>query len=195
MLELLGLLISVAFAADSALSVHWTNRDHRSVDVRALNLEERLVECLESSRQARVRFEMQLCRRRAAWFDSCSDTRPWVQTIEFDAITESYKILTDRWRDDEEPIAVGIPARTEALRTVSSVEAVSVRELADGDSRLLLSDRSYIRARSIYSCRGGANRTLGGLSQLLTFGLLNVVESDSPWIDFDIQAPSGGLKR
>jgi hypothetical protein len=195
MFHLFPWFISVAVAASVSLSVHWSSRERQAVTLRALDLEERLLECLESSRQAKVRFEMQLCRKRVGWFDACSDTHPLVQTIEFDAITESYKIVTDRWRDEEEPITVGIPARAEALRTVSSIEGVLVSELAEGDIKLMASDQAYIRARTVYSCRGGTSRTLAGLSQILTFGLLNVVESDSPWIDFDMQARADEPKR
>jgi len=191
MFGLVTLVFSLAVATEPSLLVHWSSREHVAVSVRGQDLEQDVLECLESGRQARVRIEMQLCRRRTGWFDSCSEPRPWSQSVEFDPITESYRLLSDKWRDEEESVVVGIPARAEAIRTVTAVEEVPLTVLANSDQRLLSSPTRYLNVRTLFSCRGDVNRTLGRISPVLTFGLLNVVESDSGWKQFDMQAEVG----
>jgi hypothetical protein len=180
----------VLVVAANAFVVNWSRSGQGAITIRATGLEESVDECLESARQAKIRFEMRMCRRNRAWFDSCAEARSELHTIEFDSISESYRVVSDRYRDDTEPVAVGIPSRNEAVRTVTTVESLSLDFLARGDTRLAEDPDTYIQVRTTFSCKGAVNRTFARLSQILTLGLVNVVESESPWTDFDSSQPA-----
>ena len=69
--------------------VAWTTPAKRAVVIRAVGAESEVEECVEAGREARVRFEMRLCRRRKNWFDACAKERTEHHQLSYDAITES----------------------------------------------------------------------------------------------------------
>lgn len=166
--------------------VHWNEMGRHTVTIRAEELEQDVKTCLDSARQAKVRFDMRLCHRNPAWFDSCTMTRSEIHAIEFDPISESFRVISDRYGDDNEPTAVGIPAVAEAIRSATALEEVPLEYLAGEEKRLVNDSAAYLQVRTSFSCRGAVNRTVARLSQVLTLGLVNVVESTTPWGDFDI---------
>ena len=176
----------LAAAVTALFGVYWGSTSHDTVTVKAPGLEKMVQECLFDGLEARVRFELRLCSRYAIWFDSCSDSRVENHTVSFDTITESYRVVSDRFGDEYAPVAVGIPSKAEAMGTALTVEGVPVIFLASGDEKLANDPAAYIQVRGTFSCKGSVNRTLARLSQLFTLGFVNAVETTTDWYDFEI---------
>ncbi len=180
----------IAALAQPFFGVYWTTLEHHAVTVKAYGFEQSVTECLGSSREAKIRYEIQICRRRTAWFDSCAEPRLENHSIAFDSITESYRVVADRHGDESGPSTVGIPSRAEAVMSMITLEALSLEHLSRDETRLLSEKARYVQVRGVFSCKGSVNRTIARLSQVLTFGLVNVIDSDSGWFDFDLD---GGM--
>ncbi len=176
----------------SFFQVNWVDSTMTSVTIRATGVEEEMAECLEGGREAKLRFEMRLCRKRSSWLDACADQRTQHNSVSFDSITESYKVVTDRLGDEVDPVAVEIPSQRDAIVATVAAEGLPLSFLARDDANLLSHDRSYLQARAVFVCKGSVNRTVANLSQILNFGIVNVVESDSGWMDFSVRYRPGG---
>ena len=181
------ILVSLFGMASSYFHVVWVDFSHHAVTVKASGAEAEVAECLEGGREAKLRFEMRLCRKRSSWLDACEQERSQHHSISYDSITESYKVVTDRLGDDVDPVAVGMPARKDAINAAVTVEGMPLSFLAQEEVELPAHDRGYLQVRLAFLCKGSVNRTLAQLSQVLTFGIVNVVESDSGWMDFPLR--------
>lgn len=183
------LFVVAAFAlGDAFFHVNWMGGAHDSISIQAAGVEEEVAECLASSREAKIRFEVRLCRKRSSWLDSCATSRSEHHAVGFDAVTESYRVVSDRHDDSAEPVAVGFPNRSEAIKAASFVNDIPLSFLAREESDLVDHSRAYIQARAIVVCKGGVSRAVAQLSQILTLGIVNVVESDSGWHDFFVRS-------
>ena len=180
------LVFVVAASIQGPFQVFWSNREMRQLSIDGQGLSSQVVECLQSSRQARVTFEARICRHEPAWFDSCLPSRSSVQTIEFDAISESYRVVSDMQGDGLDAVAVGIPSQEEAIHAVLMVRSMSIDYLAQGDVTVAKEQGSYIQVRSRSSCRGSSSRFFAHISEILTLGLVDVVESTSDWYEFNL---------
>jgi hypothetical protein len=183
------LLIVVVIAAASTqglFNVFWTSNEKQAVTVYGVGLTQSVLECLDSSRQSRVRIEFRVCRRSPAWFDSCRPSRSGLNTIEFDPITESYRVVSDLLGDESEPASIGIPSRSEAVEVVLQTKTIPLGYLAQEDATVLQEKGTYIQVRATTSCRGSVNRFFANISQILTLGMVNVVESTTDWNDFSL---------
>ena len=180
------ILLGLFALGNTFFQVHWVDSSMHAVTIRATGVEGEIRDCLEGGREAKLRFEMRLCRKRSNWLDACADERTLHHSVSFDSITESYKVLTDRLGDDVDPVAVEIPARKDAILSVVTAENLPLSFLARDELELLSHDRAYLQARTVLACKGSVNRTVAHLSQILTFGIVNVVESDSGWMDFSV---------
>jgi len=178
------LLAATGAAAGPFITADWSSPEKDAVTIRSAGWEESALECLESGKQARVRFEARLCRRRAAWLDRCESSRSEVHTLEYDGITESYRLVADRFGDVPEATAVGIPSREEAVRELLRSESLPLAFLGREEPELVQNRASYLSVRTIFRCKGTSSRTFAHLSRLLTFGVLDVVESRSDWHEF-----------
>ena len=182
-----ALILVGLFAMGSAyFQVHWVDSTQQAVTVRAAGVEREVEECLDSGREVKLRFELRLCRRRGSWLDACAEQRTQHHAVSYDSITESYKVVTDRLGDDADPVAVGMPSRSDAIAATVKAEDIPLSFLARDEAGLLSHERTYLQARAVFACKGSVNRTVAQLSQILTFGLINVVESDSGWMDFPV---------
>lgn len=179
-------VIAAAAAPQGLFNVFWTGNEKQAVTVYGAGLTQSVLECLDSSRQSRVRFELRVCRRSPAWFDSCRPSRSGLNTIEFDPITESYRVGSDLIGDEFEPASIGIPSRAEAVEVVLQTKTISLGYLAQEDTTVLQERGTYIQVRATTSCRGSVNRFFANVSQILTFGMVNVVESTTDWNDFSL---------
>jgi Domain of unknown function (DUF4390) len=178
------ILVALFGMASTYFQVVWVDSSHTAVTIRAPGAEQEVTECLEGGREAKLRFQVRLCRKRRSWLDACANERTQHHSISYDSVTETYKVVKDRLGDDADPVAVGLPSREEAIKAVLTAENVPLSFLARDEDELLGHERGYLQARSVFICKGSMNRTLAQFSQILTFGLLNVVESDSGWLDF-----------
>jgi hypothetical protein len=173
------------------VQVNWASPEKAAISIAAPERQPEILECLSSALQARVRFDVRLCHRRSGWFDGCEESRSELHTVQFDEITESYRVVSDRFGDDLEPVAVGIPARSEAIKVATSLQDLPLTFLARDEQQLLDQQDTYIQVRTIFVCRGEVNRTLAHLSRIITLGLVNVVEDSSGWSDFELHPTEG----
>lgn len=166
------------------VEVRWTTPENRSITIEAPERAEQVVDCLESSLQARIRFEVRVCRKRSGWTDHCEDARTELHTAQFDEVTESFRVTTDRWGDELEPTAVGIPSRTDAVKMLHTVKNLPLSFLIESEPEILSSPKAYLQVRTVFVCRGASSRTLAHLSRILTLGIVNNLEERSEWRDF-----------
>ncbi len=188
-------LLGLFALGSTFFQVHWVDSSMTAVTIRATGVEEEISECLEAGREVKLRFEMRLCRKRKSWFDACAEDRTMHHSVFFDSITESYKVVTDRLGDDVDPVAVEFPSRSDAIVAAITAENLPLSFLARDERELLRHDRAYLQARTVFACKGGVNRTVAHLSQILTFGIVNVVESDSGWMDFSVHTDRDSGQR
>lgn len=180
----------ISLSVLAALQVAWSTKDQRGLTITAVERQEEVRECLDASLLARVRFEVRLCHRRESWLDGCEDTRTEVHTIQFDEVTESYRVVSDRIGDKLEATAVGVPSRMEAVRVTLTIPQMPLEFLARDNPALLGQEGTYVQVRTGVSCRGGGARMFAHLSRILTLGLVNTVESRSSWHDFTLYGSS-----
>ena len=176
----------VAALTPAFFGVHWTSLQHHALTVKGYGFEQGVTDCLDSSREAKIRYEMKLCRRRTGWFDTCVQPRVENHSIAFDSITESFRVVADRHGDEAGPITVGIPSRAEAVAAMITVEEIPLTLLSRDQTSFLSEGRRYVQVRGVLSCKGRVNRMIAGFSQILTLGLLDLNESHSGWFDFDL---------
>lgn len=179
----LVLLLGLVFPS---LDVRWTSSLEDAVAIVAEDRVGVVQECLNESHQARVRFELQLCRRRSGWFDYCEAPRAELHTAMFDPVTESYRVVSDRLGDELEPTAIGIPIRSESIRALVSIRKFPISFLLREEFDLPEHPGAYLRVRTVFKCREGGVRAFAHLSRFLTLGIINTVEDFSSWKEFSL---------
>lgn len=169
------------------LSVTWSNSETKSVRVAVTGEDEVVKQCLRSGLKVRYRFELQLCRDRVAWFDRCVDEKTLLQQVEYDPISETYKVEIDQIGDGQ--IARTLQVRTihAALRTVSSLRDLALITLGKDSEKIMQSKSAYLSVRVHSDCKGDYNETIARISNLLSLGLINLAGFDSGWVDFRLQ--------
>jgi hypothetical protein len=187
MLSLTIVALSCLASAHAAVQLLWKTQNHNEINIVAPERAEAIRECLESELKARLRFEVRLCRRRSGWVDHCEDSRSQLHTATYDQVTETYRVTTDRFDDESEPTAVGVPSRDEAIRLVTTLEGFPIRFLVREESDILDHSRAYLQARTIFNCRGNSSRPFTHLSRILTLGLHNNVEDRDEWENFNLK--------
>lgn len=183
---ILTFIFSALSVVEPFLSVDWYSSDRQGVSLVVPGLRGAVQECLAEENQARIRFEFRLCRKRSVWLDRCGYARSELHTVEYDGITESYRVVSDRFGDVSEATAVGIPSREEAAEVTLRSENLPLSFLVRDDPELIQHPGAYISVRTIFRCKGASSRTFAHLSRFLTLGLVNVVESTSDWEDFPL---------
>jgi hypothetical protein len=113
-----------------------------------------------------------------------------LHTVTYDEVTESYRVVSDRLNDEQEPIALEISSRSEAVRLVTSLENLPLSFLTREEPDMLGHSGAYVQVRTVFTCRGNSSRPFTHLSRILTFGLLNNVEERSDWFDFALHQPA-----
>jgi hypothetical protein len=174
----------------SIVDVQWTTPSQDALNISALGRAPEILECLEESRKAKLRFEVRLCRRRSGWIDFCEEPRNELHTVTYDEVTESYRVVSDRLNDEQEPIAIEVPSRSEAVRLVVSLERLPLKFLMREELDIVQHSKAYVQVRTAFTCRGNSSRPFAHISRILTFGILNSVEDQSEWDDFPLhQSP------
>jgi len=170
--------------AFSLVEVRWTTPTQNAIQVVAPERSADVQECLEDSLKAKLRFEVRVCRKRSGWVDHCDEPRSELHTVTYDEVTESYRVVSDRLDDEQEPISIEVPSRVEAVRLVTSIENLPLKFLTPEEPELLNHAEAYLQIRTVFNCRGNSSRPFTHISRILTFGLLNNVEDRSGWEDF-----------
>jgi hypothetical protein len=180
-----GFILSpILIFAFSLVEVRWTTPAQNAIQVAVPDRAAGVQGCLEDSLKARLRFEVRVCRKRSGWVDRCEEPRAELHTVTYDEVTESYRVVSDRLDDEQEPIAIEVPSRAEAVRLVTTLENLPLKFLTPLEPELLNHAGAYVQIRTVFTCRGNSSRPFTHISRILTFGLLNNVEDRSSWEDF-----------
>jgi hypothetical protein len=175
-------------SASDSLSVRWVSPSRQAVRIEAPHVKGQMIECVDSTRTGRVRFEYRVCQRRSAWFDHCGKVKEELHTIDFENVTESYRVSRDRVGDRQPARVDDIPLRSEALRTVSVVDSLPLSAVVEEASELRTLTSGYLQVRVVSSCKGGITKTFAHISRIITLGLVDMVEEHTSWRDFDLRS-------
>ena len=179
-------LFPVVWLALALVDVRWSTMQQNAINIVAQSRTDDVQECLEGALKAKLRFEVRVCRRRSGWFDLCDESRSELHTVTYDEVTESYRVVSDRLDDEQEPIALEISSRPEAIRLATSLEGLPLKFLLHEEPDLLDHKEAYLQVRTVFICRGNSSRPFTHISRVLTLGLLNNVEDRSAWEDFPL---------
>lgn len=180
------LLVPIVFGFPD-LRVKWTSPKEEGVNVSIVEKDPLLDNCVKSGFEMRYRYEVQLCRKRTFWFSECKDKRIVYNALDFDPISESYKLTRDLWDDEVAPDTISLQAAEEASERMSNVEALPLSFLGEGDGDFTSQPKLFIVVRAYSECRGEYNRTLADISKFLTFGLLKISGFDSGSKTFEVR--------
>jgi hypothetical protein len=182
------LITPILVGAFTLVDVTWHTQQQQSVNIKAQSRDSEVLECLSEELKAKLRFEVRLCRRRSGWVDFCEDSRSELHTVTYDEVTESYRVVSDRLDDEQEPISIEVPSRPEAVRLVTTVDNLKLNFLTRDEPLLTEHEKSYLQIRTIFTCRGNSARPFAHISRIFTLGLLNNVEDRSEWEDFALHS-------
>jgi len=179
------LMLPLVFAAPQG-RVSWSDASRKELRIRVEGKDELLGKCLKGGLEMEYEFEVQLCRRRAAWFDACAERLRDRHRLSLEPISGSYHFVSDRFGDEIGPQTHIISAQEEAVMALSEMNPVTLEYLAQADPKLMYSQNSYLRVRVQSHCRGDYNRTWARISSFLTLGLVRISGFDTGWMDFKL---------
>lgn len=169
------------------VQVNWDTSDRTAIDIVVPGVDKILPTCLQSGLELRYRFEVQVCKRRPLWFDSCGPTRIKRHSLEYDPITQSYRLTSDWLGDRAGPITETFTTLNEASAAFQAAREVTLEFLADHSAELMNSRRLYLSVRIHSGCKGGYNETLARISSFLSLGLVRISGFDTGWLDFRVE--------
>lgn len=177
------LLAGVIFAFPDP-KVNWLNQQHDSVKIEVAGNDEFINQCLSSGLELRYRYEARLCKRRLLWADACNQEKIEIRTLQFDHISEGYRLSID-WLGDKIPAkVVHIAIQQEALIAIANIAAINFVDLGFNQADFPETSSPYMGIRVIADCKGDYNETIAKISSWLTLGLLDLATYDSGWVDF-----------
>lgn len=176
------LLIGILFSPKVAL--HWVDSFRDSVAIQVSGGDQYLSSCLERGREAKVVYEVELCKRKPNWFDSCELKTTETHILQGDPLTGSYRLTSDRIGDKLPAVSSEIGDGEIALTRLQQVDRLPLTffERKSGEKTI----ESYLSVRVRLRCPSKLVRVMSNLSSLLTLGLVDFDEEESGWIDFQL---------
>ncbi len=191
--SLLALALFAAIAPRSAyaapeMAVRWTSSVQKAIAITVDGSQEAFKSCLSSGFQVRYRFEFLLCKHRSGLFSECGEQHTLIRTLEYDAVSESYRFVSDMLGDAEAPVLLNLSSEEEATKGIATIGELSLVSIG-GPAQGLAAGTSplYISIRLVTDCKGEYNQTLSRIGYFLTLGLLHFNESDSGWTNFTLE--------
>lgn len=187
LVAVLGLLLfPMRAAAAPELRVNWFDKSESSLKVSVTGTSDILRECIESGLEIRYKYYAKLCRKRNYWADSCSAEQIETHAIQFDPISENYRVTVDIRDDNREPLVNHRPTLEEALTALSSIDAMPLESFDNFKDGVIGSGREFISVRVVSDCKGEYNKALARISYFLTFGLMRISGFSTGWVDFNL---------
>lgn len=181
---MLSILLVPLILINGIINLNWNSAQNtEAVNVKVNSHDEILERCAQSGIEVRYRYLVKICKRRNWWFDQCSEEKQYLQSLQFDPISESYKITTDRIGDPAPPEVSVVTRRSEAFEAISSVNDVSLDSIATVQE-FPRDQKTYVSVRLLSECKGEYSQIATGLTTIATLGLIKVGWIDSGWIDF-----------
>lgn len=177
------LLIIPLFFIAPEVNVRWAPGGH-ALRIAVENYDRTLLEeCIKSGLEVRYRYYVRLCRERWYWLDRCGEERREVKSVQFDPISETYRVSFDRLHDGLPPRITSLDSLGEAFSSISEISELSLDNLNPQPST---ADQgySYAEVRTISECKGQYNESMERLSYVLSLGLVSTSGFDSGWITF-----------
>jgi hypothetical protein len=140
-----------------------------------------MVSCVEAGLELKYRFDMELCRKRSLWFDSCGDTRSEITSIRYEPVSEVYVVRRDILDDGEQSAVARFMSPEDAFSDASVGTPMSFKFLASGDEQLEREGRRYVKMRGTAWCKEERDQTLDRITEGLTFGLVKGHQFNSGW--------------
>lgn len=166
------------------LSVRYEGQARDSVTIAVQGADDRLPNCLESGFEIRYRFEMKLCTGASDFlWNDCRSPRQVIRTLEYDAISESYKITSDVIADTIEPERSVEITRQAALDAMATLKSVPLSLVGWGKNP----EQRYLLVRLISDCKGEYNETLARIGYFLSLGIVRFNENNTGWISFTLK--------
>jgi hypothetical protein len=165
--------------ADIELSANWDNPEKTAVKVFIIQHDESMEECRQSGAEVYYRYETEMCVRRKSWGENCKKVLINTRTLNFDPITETYSVVSDRWGDDDPAEKHSYTEWSQALSSLSEVTNIPVS--LDQEERR----RQFMNAKVRFICKGQSSALLSRLSQIITLGIAPAEGIDSGWQEFD----------
>lgn len=187
MTKILPFLLVILMAP--RLLVNWKDKTWDALVFRVEGLNDSIQSCLENGRDGRLKLQYKMCVRKAMWFDNCTDPYLEYHDIQYDPITEGYNVIKDRISDEEEPVSVALPSRSEAISDFVTVKDLPMSLFKSPLDIFERSGSTYISIGGSYSCKGSVSRTWARISSVLTLGMRETGRTEISWSDFDVSRP------
>lgn len=143
--------------------------------------DEHVARCIESGLEVRYRLEYQVCRMRGSWFDACAEKKLVARSVQYDPVSESYRIKTDSLADVEPAIV------TMEMDTDTALSKLSQFVLPDGRELTSQTQYSYLSVRVRGYCQREEQSLLTQIPYYLTLGIFRFTGFDTGWIDFNLR--------
>ncbi len=152
-----------------------------AVTITLKDIDSEYEQCIPSGFKLRYRFEMQLCRERQFWFSRCKDTRTIIRALEYDAVSQRFKLNTDQLGDEEETLTTNFDSLSPALRAISMLETVPLTRFGAPKEGLDLEKSWTLSTRVLVDCKGDYSKTLSDISYFLTLGMVRLNQYNTGW--------------
>lgn len=180
------LILPLMFANPDML-VDWVGSGNAAVHVSVRPNVEVLETCLQAGMEVRFRFEAQLCRRRSMWLPDCGERLQVIHGIQYDPISETYQLSSDRIGDRKPEETLTLESREESLAFASRLQNLSLKELGLGSS-FRDSERAFLSLKATSDCRGEYSEILSRIGYYLSLGLVKINAFDSGWVAYELKS-------
>lgn len=167
-------------------NVNWSGGELKAVRITADGKEKVINQCISSGLEVRYRYELRVCRHRILWADYCTDEKVVVRSLNFDPISESYRVVIDKLGDREPAKVTTATTLDAALGAVTAFTSPPLLEMGFNSRDFPANRDPYLNVRVIADCKGDYNETLAQISNFLTLGLVEVGTFDSGWVAFSL---------
>lgn len=177
---LLLLLLPVVLLAPTS-TVQWLS-DRSGFRITLDKQDDHIVQCMQSGLEVKHRVEFQTCRRRGSWFDHCDKPQLLSRSIQYDAVSENYRIVTD-WLSDRSSPAITLETDIDKAQEYLQqfvVPASALPKSISADKRLYLS----VRVRGY--CQQDEKSLFTQIPYYLTFGMFRFAGFDTGWVDYEL---------
>lgn len=93
--------------------------------------------------------------------------------------------MIDRWNDPKPPVSVHFQEVEQGVREVTQLSGVVLSELIASNPNI--DSPTYVAVRVNVECKGEMSKVQRRLSEVLTFGLVEMRGEDSGWINFSLK--------
>lgn len=180
------LILPLVFASPDML-VDWEGSSNEAVNVSVRPGGEVLETCLQAGMEVRFNFEAQICRRRSMWLPDCGERLQMIHAIQYDPISETYQVSSDRIGDRRPEQTVTLESREESFALASRLQHLSLKELGLG-SQFAVSERAFLSLKATGDCRGEYSEILSRIGYYLSLGLVRINAFNSGWVAYELKS-------